>query len=226
MTAAIAIFIKTPGRSPVKTRLARAIGVPAAEAFHLLAARAVAEVARAVGCGLQPHWAVAEDAELEDPLWRDLPCVQQGLGNLGARQDRVYSTLSRRYDQVFLTGADIPHMRPEYLRESCRTLATPGTSFVLGAAEDGGYWLFGGRVPVPRDVWCDVTYSLSSTVEQLSAALRPFGHIAPAPRLFDVDRPADLTRLAAALNALPAPLPAQRHLLEWLRAELRGVPLP
>lgn len=226
MTAAIAIFVKTPGRSPVKTRLACGIGVAAAEAFHRLAARAVAGVARAAGCGLEPYWAVAEDAALEDPCWSDLPCVRQGPGDLGARQDHVYSTLLRRYDEIFLTGADVPHMQPAHLRAGCRALATSGTSFVLGAAEDGGYWLFGGRATVPRDTWCGVTYSSPDTVGRLRAALQPFGDVALAPSLFDVDRPADLPRLAAALAALPAPLPAQRRLLDWLRSEPCETPRP
>ena len=37
-----AIWVKTPGLSPVKTRLAASIGVEAAERFHLLSALAVA----------------------------------------------------------------------------------------------------------------------------------------------------------------------------------------
>jgi hypothetical protein len=42
----IAIFVKTPGHSPLKTRLAAGIGIDAAREFHMLAAQAVAAVAR------------------------------------------------------------------------------------------------------------------------------------------------------------------------------------
>ena len=43
MSGAIAIFVKTPGLSPVKTRLAVKLGQKVAEEFHLTSAQAVAE---------------------------------------------------------------------------------------------------------------------------------------------------------------------------------------
>jgi glycosyltransferase A (GT-A) superfamily protein (DUF2064 family) len=51
---ALAIFVKTPGLSPVKTRLAEGIGQARAEAFYRLAVDAVAEVALATEPKLTP----------------------------------------------------------------------------------------------------------------------------------------------------------------------------
>ncbi|MDQ3495902.1 MAG: hypothetical protein M3485_10390, partial [Pseudomonadota bacterium] len=68
----LAIFVKTPGHSPLKTRLAAGIGRESAERFHRLAAEAVAAVARAAQAtppGLATAWAVAEDSALDDALW-------------------------------------------------------------------------------------------------------------------------------------------------------------
>ena len=39
MSGAIAVFVKTPGLSPVKTRLAAKLGKATAEAFHLASAQ-------------------------------------------------------------------------------------------------------------------------------------------------------------------------------------------
>jgi hypothetical protein len=46
MSGAIAIFVKTPGVSPVKTRLAANLGQENAEAFHLASSRAVESIVR------------------------------------------------------------------------------------------------------------------------------------------------------------------------------------
>ena len=66
MTGSLAIFVKTPGQSPVKTRLARHIGQLKAEAFHFSSAEAVASVAVIAGAeaGFKAHWAVAEPAAI------------------------------------------------------------------------------------------------------------------------------------------------------------------
>ncbi len=70
MSASLAIFVKTPGYSPVKTRLAASIGQRRAEQFHRLAAAAVAAVAKAAMPAVTPYWAIAERDALHDPLWR------------------------------------------------------------------------------------------------------------------------------------------------------------
>jgi rSAM/selenodomain-associated transferase 1 len=216
MTTALAIFVKTPGHSPIKTRLAASIGAPAAIEFHRVAAGAVAEVAQSAGTGLQAYWAVAERAALEDPLWQDLPRLWQGDGGLGARLQRVYATLLARHGRVLLVGADAPQLTRELLLQACDALNRPATPWVIGEARDGGFWLFGGRVPIAAAVWQGVRYSQADTAAQLRAALHPAGTIANLPALTDVDEAADLDALEDTLAALPSPSPAQRGLRQWL----------
>ncbi|HET7558267.1 MAG TPA: DUF2064 domain-containing protein [Rhodanobacteraceae bacterium] len=216
MSTALAIFVKTPGHSPIKTRLAVSIGAPAAVEFHRLSAAAVAEVAGSADVDLQAYWAVAENAALEDPPWRDLPRLWQGEGSLGERLNHVYTTLLARHERVLLVGADAPQLTRELLLQACEALHDPATPWVIGEARDGGFWLFGGRVPIAREVWCGVRYSCADTTQQLCAALHPPGTIARLPPLTDVDAAADLDALDATLAALPNPSPAQRRLRHWL----------
>ena len=219
VTTAVAIFVKTPGHSPVKTRLARAIGHEAATEFHLLAARAVAEVVGAAhdrDASFRPYWAVAECDAMDDWPWRALPRLWQGDGELGDRLNLVYALLHTAHERVLLIGADAPQVTPELLRQARMALDDPATPFVIGEAEDGGFWLLGGRTPILREVWCKVGYSRDDTALQLCDALRSHGEIAALPILTDVDHPCDLPVLAEALAALPALLPAQLRLLEWL----------
>ena len=218
MTAALAIFVKTPGYSLVKTRLAAAVGRHAAIGFHGLAARAVAEVASAAPDVMQPHWAVAEYAALDNPCWRDLPTLWQGEGSLGERLHHIYTSLHAAHEIVLLVGADAPQITPALLHRAIDALQGDA-DFVLGEARDGGFWLFGGRAPIARETWCNVGYSRDDTAAQLRKALRLREMPDALPILTDVDTANDLAALATALSSLPHPLPAQRALLRWLTDE-------
>ncbi len=62
-TTAVAIFAKTPGLTPAKTRLAAGAGPAIAESFYLRALEITEQVActaAAADLGLTPCWAVAE----------------------------------------------------------------------------------------------------------------------------------------------------------------------
>ncbi len=216
-TTAVAIFVKTPGLSPVKTRLARGIGSALATEFHCRAAAAVGAVARAAAPDVAPHWAVAEQDALAHPAWSAFPTLWQGEGDLGTRLDRVYSELLERHGSVLLIGADAPQVTPVLLRNAARALLEGVPSYAMDPASDGGFWLFGGRAPVPSEVWHSVAYSQADTGARLAEALRRFGQISWVPALIDTDEASDLPELASALRCLRHPLPEQASLGDWLR---------
>lgn len=216
MSAALAIFVKTPGHSPVKTRLAASIGQRRAEHFHRLAAAAVAAVARAAMPAVNPCWAVAERDALADPSWDALPKLWQGEGSLGARLHRVCAQLQSRHGRVLLIGADTPQISTHLLRQALAALDSEATPLVLGRAHDGGFWLFGTRRPVPEAAWLAPRYSCADTASVLVDALATTGACAALPVLNDVDEGSDLASLVVDLKALTEPLPEQRGLLEWI----------
>lgn len=218
MSTALAIFVKTPGLSPVKTRLAAAIGSAQAEGFYRFAAAAVAAVARAAMPAVSSCWAVAERDALDHPQWPGLPALWQGNGDLGERLHRVCAQLQARHGRVLLIGADAPQISVDLLGAALTALNDSATPFVLGRAQDGGFWLFGTRVPVPETVWLAPRYSSMHAANDLIRALTPAGAIASLPTLSDVDHGDDLMALAEALEALVEPLPEQRELLGWLHA--------
>lgn len=223
---AVAIFVKTPGLSPVKTRLARGIGSAHATEFHSRAAAAVGAVARAAAPDLAPYWAVAEQDALAHPAWSAFATLWQGDGDLGTRLDRVYSELLERHGSVLLIGADAPQVTPALLRHAARTVRDAEPPYAIGPATDGGFWLFGGRAPVPPDVWRSVAYSRANTGAQLAEALRRFGSISLLPALADTDEAADLPALTSALRCLRDPLPEQATLAAWLRTVRHAPALP
>jgi uncharacterized protein len=216
-SAGLAIFVKTPGYSSLKTRLAEAIGQDAAEAFHRHAAAAVADIvmqAQASMPGLVAYWAVAEADALDAPIWRSLPRIAQGDGDLGARMHSVCETLRERHGRALLIGADTPQLRADDMLAACTALDTH--DHAIGPSEDGGFWLFGTRIDVPEHAWSDTPWSQSDTAMRFLDALGD-APVATLRRLCDVDTADDLAALAEALHALSAPTPKQAALARWLR---------
>jgi glycosyltransferase A (GT-A) superfamily protein (DUF2064 family) len=87
---------------------------------------------------------------------------------------------------------------------------------VLGPAEDGGFYLFGGSRPLPRESWTRVPYSDSGTLRSLEAELAPHGPVERLGTMFDVDTPAELVRLGEVLGRGADLLPEQAALAAWL----------
>lgn len=216
MPPALAIFVKTPGLSPIKTRLARDIGTASAIHFHKLAAKATAEIVSACGDAVRPYWALAEDDPLAFANWIEFPCIVQGSGSLGDRLYRVHAQLRARHGSSLMIGTDIPQINPGLILNAVETLAWPDVDHVLGPANDGGFWLFGSKRPISHEDWSRVPYSTDRTAEALQAELADSGFLAVLQTLTDVDIGADLDDLHAALTNLPEMTHTQRELLAWL----------
>ncbi len=221
---ALAIWVKTPGCSPVKTRLAAALGEAQATAIYeqcVTTTASLAAAAHALEPSLRPHWAVAEPEALDLPCWQAFPRVAQGPGTLGERLARVYRSLIGTHAAVLFIGADAPQFDPEQLAQTGRCLADGRCDFVLGRAADGGFWLFAGRRALPDAVWTDVAYSQADTADALAVGVAGHGHLAWVDTLQDLDRAEDLPAVTAALRGLSAPLPEQSRILAMLEGVMR-----
>lgn len=219
MSGAIAVFVKTPGFSSVKTRLAVKLGKEKAEAFHLASSRSVLSVVRALSKlnNVQSYYAVAEEQALSHGYWQDLPCVWQGIGGLGERMAHIYQLLLTKHDFVILVGADIPQMTTEELLKASAWLSHEEQGRLAFAPSlDGGFWLFGGNIKVPQCIWTDVTYSEASTGAQFFNKIKQLGDIKILASLRDVDEPGDLILLRKALLNLSDPMPEQQELVCFL----------
>lgn len=209
---AVAAFVKTPGSSPVKTRLAAVVGEVNAEWFYRLCVAATRAVVRSAE--LAPYWAVAEEGALADPIWNSLDRVPQGPGELGERLDRVYRMLLRRHPAVLLIGADAPLLTREMLEAAAKAVREPATPFALSRSADGGYALFAGSRPLPSEAWTTVPYSCERTAEVFVGKLLPFGAVADLTPLDDVDSFDDLRRLVAGGEGRSL-LPEQRAVIAF-----------
>lgn len=224
MNGAIAVFVKTPGLSPVKTRLAVALGQKKAEDFHLASARSVSSVVQKLSklADVDSYYAVAEESAINYAYWDELPCIWQGEGGLGERMAHIYQTLLTRHDFVMLVGADIPQINASELLDASSWLANKELARLAFAPSfDGGFWLFGGNCSIPKTVWTDVTYSKADTGIQFFNKIEPLGDIKILSCLRDVDEVQDLIPLQETLLNLPEPLAEQNELIQFLD----GLPL-
>ncbi len=216
MPPALAIFVKTPGLSPIKTRLAHGIGHTQALHFHHLAARATAEVVSACGGAVQPYWALAEDKPLAYASWTGFPAVTQGTGTLGDRLYRVHARLQEKHGSALMIGTDIPQITPALILEAVDTLSRPQVDHVLGPASDGGFWLFGSKRKIDRDTWNEVPYSTADTARTLRQKLADTGHLESLTMLTDIDKPDNLQDLRQALSGMSELTSTQHELFAWV----------
>ncbi len=226
MSGGLAIFVKTPGLSSLKTRLAAGIGREAAEAWYLLAARAVRDVAASVE-GVEVSFAVAEECSNAQSFWRQLHdaaplnlTVPQGQGSLGQRMAQVYASLLSRHRFAILIGADSPQISSTDLQAACAWLDASEPRLCLGPASDGGFWLFGGNRLLPEQAWLSPQYSAPDTAREFQQAMQGNGAWLELRQLTDVDTEIDLRPVSTQLNAMKTLVPAQSELLHWMQSNL------
>ena len=209
MSVAIAIFVKTPGLTPLKTRLAASIGPQRAEEFYSLSLKAIETTLQATQT--TAYWAVTEKEGLDNPLWQNFTRLYSGgEKNLGACQYYIYETLLKTHEKVILIGADAPQISPEIITQA--TDALDRHDFTIGPARDGGYYLFGGRLSTTPNIWKNVSWSASTTRIELENALP--SDAVHLDFLTDIDEEENLTALA---NEMPTSMnETQKNLLKWI----------
>jgi rSAM/selenodomain-associated transferase 1 len=214
-TSAIAIFVKTPEVSEIKTRLAATIGEQNAIEFYELSLKAtqavVMEAIKKSDGKLEAYWAVAEKDQLDNSHWNSFKTISQGTGDLGDRLATVYSKLQQKHRKVFLIGADSPQINYKTLLKAEFKLIS-SSNYILGETIDGGFYLFGARGIIERANWKAIPYSSDETAAML---VQKFGKSQAIflDKMFDIDYVEDLWNLGE--YATEELLPEQIAIIEW-----------
>jgi glycosyltransferase A (GT-A) superfamily protein (DUF2064 family) len=209
---ALAIFVKTPSLSPVKTRLAAAIGADAALAVYRASLACVqSAVAEAAAAGhVVPYWAVAEQAGLAH--WRDWPALAQAEADLGERMRAIHTELQARHGAAILLGADAPLVTANLIGDVAASLAGPPMRVIVPAL-DGGFVLFGANIPLAGEPWSAVPYGAPDTAQQFVATVGSGWPLTRHPALPDLDERTDLCLIAERIDERAcAPLIALKRL--------------
>ncbi len=203
-----------PGR--VKTRLIGELSADEAARLHAAFVDDLVERLRGGPFDLCIAWA----AERGDPLPPTrIPGIRQQGEDLGERLFRGLRACASGRAAVAAIGSDHPDLPAARVEEAFQRLAE-GAPAVLGPADDGGYYLI--ALPgdgVRREIFEGIEWSTPRVLEQTVARCRSLGL---EPSLLepwaDVDRPADLRRLAASMAGGGGACPRTRELLvSWGR---------
>jgi uncharacterized protein len=213
LNGVITAFVKTPGLSPIKTRLAKDIGPAKAAEFYELSCLSVASLFEQLQAdkefNVEACWALAEKNSQDHPLWQGFKTVRQGEGGLGHRLNLVYNQLKSKYDYVIFIGADSPQLTLSLLKDAIRTMLKTN-SFVLGPSYDGGFYLFAGMDALDKEVWLRPIYSCEQTYADLSRQLKQKGRkLESLSMQADVDHFQDLELVQNEIDFLPEPSAAQ-----------------
>lgn len=185
MKPTVALFARYPVPGAAKTRLIPALGAEGAARLHRLLVERTLATIRASGLPFAVYCTGAPLADFAAWLGADVPLVEQGEGDLGARLARVATP-------TILLGADVPDLTPAQLAAAARALDSAGV--VIGPAEDGGYYLLGYRQPVPF-LFTAMPWGTSAVLAETLDRLQR-RQVAPhlLAELADCDLPEDLAR--------------------------------
>ena len=199
---AVCVFAKPPRPGQVKTRLIPAVG---AEGATLLATAFLADTLTTLhAC----DWARPVIATTGDkstvfnghPVWSQTSAPVssvhvwlQGLGDLGARQERILRRGIQLDGSAIALGADSPCLTSHMLLCAREALSTCDAA--IGPSHDGGYYLLALRT-CPEGLLSGLPWSqpntYTATCERLAALGLSFKELEPCG---DVDSPADWVAL-------------------------------
>jgi len=194
---AIAILAKAPLPGLAKTRLVPVLGADGAASLQARLIERVVTTARAAAVGPVTLWATPDR---HHPIFQTnaallgVALAVQPAGDLGVR---MLAASTAANGPAIVLGTDCPGLTPEHLCAAAGALID-GVDVVIVPVDDGGYGLIGMRRPEPA-LFDGMSWSTSSVMAETRRRLTRLGMSWREPaRLWDVDVPADLERLASA----------------------------
>ena len=194
---ALVVMARYPEPGAVKTRLARTRGAAAACRLYLAFVQDLD--ARFRGQDRDLVWAFhPPDRDFAALVAPGVRCLAQEGDDLGERMHRCFRRLcAEGYVRVVMIGADIPHVRDEWIADA--ETALDHADVALGPATDGGYYLVAMRAA--HDVFTGVPMGTPRVLHETRAkAARAGLRVQLLPESFDVDTQDDLTRLRELLR--------------------------
>lgn len=146
--SALIIFTRNPELGKCKTRLAKTIGNESALEIYKHLLKHTAETAKNVSVD---RYVFYSEAIQKEDIWNSdffKKKLQEG-SDLGQRMENAFSELFQLgYEKVLIIGSDLLDLNAEIISEGFQKLNK--NDYVLGPAEDGGYYLFGMKQLHPK----------------------------------------------------------------------------
>jgi uncharacterized protein len=212
---ALGLMAKAPLEGEVKTRLVPPLTPREAAALNICFLRDMAANIDSIGpaAGLVVYTPAGAESAFAGVLPERFEFLAQRGATLGERLGNATDDLLRQgFGAVCLINSDSPTLPRSILVRAIELLATDGDRVVLGAAEDGGYYLIGLK-HAHRNLFNEIAWSTSDVLARTRQRAAEIDlPVELLPPWYDVDDAGTLTRLcdellfASPLNeAYPAP---------------------
>jgi rSAM/selenodomain-associated transferase 1 len=215
---ALGLMAKAPFAGEVKTRLVPPLTPEEAAALNVCFLRDMAANIQTVSkteaaSGLVVYTPAGSESAFERVLPRGFKLLAQRGATLGERLCNATEDLLRQgYGAVCLINSDSPTLPGSILIRAVESLAAGGDRVVLGAAEDGGYYLIGLK-HAHRNLFNEIAWSTSDVLTRTKQRATEIDlPVELLPPWYDVDDAETLSRLCDELfsnslsnGAYPAP---------------------
>lgn len=182
MTSALIVFMKNPALGKVKTRLAYTLGDEEALSIYHRLLDHTRSVTNKLSMDLIIYY--TDYVDLNDG-WDSTTKFLQCSGDLGQKMAQAFKEQLSKYDQVCGIGTDCAELSQQHLGEAFNILET--SDFVIGPANDGGYYLLGMNKFEPsifEGIEWSTSAVLSQTINKLESKEASYSLL---PELIDVD---------------------------------------
>lgn len=215
---ALGLMAKAPLAGEVKTRLVPPLTAPEAAALNVCFLRDMAENIENVSktesiSGFVVYTPAGSESAFDGVLPEGFQLLAQRGAHLGERLcNATEDLLQQGYGAVCLINSDSPTLPGSILIQAIESLAADGDRVVLGAAEDGGYYLIGLK-HAHRNLFNEIAWSTSDVLARTTQRAAEIDlPVALLPPWYDVDDAETLDRLCKELfsssglnEAYPAP---------------------
>ena len=209
MKKCLVVLAKTPGLSPLKTRLASKIGIEKTLEFYSLCKSCLQRLSHPDT--YSTYLATGEKEGSEDPFWSNFSTFHAEGRSLAEKQSFIFDKLLPIHNSVVLIGIDIPQIEPKLIETAFLKLER--NDFVLGPTRDGGFYLFGSNKKVCKKVWTQTPWSSKETAKEFTRLLESQPSLLRT--LTDVDRYEDLDFVA---QEMPLKMSLeQKEIVYWIK---------
>lgn len=146
MNQALIIFIKNPELGKVKTRLAATVGDEKALLIYMELLKHTQQIACAVEANRLLFYSKFMDTNDNWDNQAFQKQLQQG-SDLGERMQAAFEQALVQHEKAVIIGSDCAALTPAIIENAFQALDTH--DFVVGPAEDGGYYLLGMKQVEP-----------------------------------------------------------------------------
>jgi rSAM/selenodomain-associated transferase 1 len=221
------MMVKAPRAGAVKTRLVPPLTSPEAAALASCFARDTLACAQSVMPEVIAAYAPADGRDaLEAVLTHgNLLWLEQQGEDLGARLEAAAAhAFALGCSPVILVGTDSPTLCSSFIKKALDSLSAGESDVALGPTDDGGYYLVGLRQP-SIGLFRNIAWSTTRVFNQTAANAARLGlRLLELPRWYDVDTPADLSRLRDELSTDEEARTRAPHTYGWLLSHAASLP--